>query len=312
MQDYAFRETRPKSNHYLKLGFLIFLLLIFLGFLKRNTGTNQTIISPLPETIISFFSQKQAKPKDNESLLSEIKTMTEKVGGSWAIYVYDLKTNQGFGINESAIFTAASVNKVHILAVLYFLADKGEVDLDQQITLQASDIQDYGTGSIRYDPPGTTYSLKTLARLMMEKSDNTAAFLLGRQVIGFAKIQNLINSWGLTQTDMENNKTSLLDMAKIFTKIYRGEVTTKPLTTEMLGFMDNSDFEDRIPALLPKDIKVYHKTGNEIGNVHDVGIVTLEKSPYLIGVFTADVTDEAQTSQTIAQISKLVFDYFTP
>ena len=68
------------------------------------------------------------------------------------------------GINESVIFTAASVNKVPILAALYEEAQKGNVDFNRVITLQASDIQDYGTGSIRYDPPGTTYSVKTLAQ----------------------------------------------------------------------------------------------------------------------------------------------------
>ncbi|MBI4999566.1 serine hydrolase [Candidatus Gottesmanbacteria bacterium] len=171
------------------------------------------------------------------------------------------------------------------------------------------DIQDYGTGSIRYDPPGTTYSLKTLARLMMEKSDNTAAHLLGRQIIGFDKIQELLKTWGLTQTTMEENKTSLLDMNKLFLKIYRGEISSQALSAEMLGFMDGSDFEDRIPVLLPKETKVYHKTGDEIGNIHDVGIVELDKKVYFIGVLTDDIVDEEGARQLIAQISKMVFEY---
>lgn len=308
MQDYAFREPKSKKTNYLRWFIVIFLILLFLGFLKRSlTGEkDQGIVSPLPEGIISIFS---SKPKDQANLLNEIKKIIDKSPGSWSIYVYDLTTNQGFGINETAIFTAASVNKVPILAVLYHLTDKGEIDLDQQVTLQASDIQNYGTGSIRYDPPGTTYSLKTLARLMMEKSDNTAAHLLGRQIIGFDKIQELLDAWGLTQTNMEENKTSLGDLLKLFLKIYRGELAGQALTAEMIGFMDDSDFEDRIPALLPKGTKVYHKIGDEVGNIHDVGIVELDKGTYFIGVLTSDIVDELAAKKTIAQISKLVFKY---
>jgi beta-lactamase class A len=307
MQDYGFPQPKSKKTNYLRWFLAVFLILLFLGFLKRNLGSqNQQIVSPLPEEIFSLFSQK---PKDPTSLLSEIKKIIDKFPGSWSVYFYDLTTNQGFGINETAIFTAASVNKVPILASLYYLAGRNAIDLDQQVTLQVSDIQDYGTGSIRYDPPGTTYSLKTLARLMMEKSDNTAAHLLGRQIIGFEKIQKLVDTWGLTQTDMEENKTSLVDMNKLFLKMYRGEITNQALTSEMIGFMDDSDFEDRIPALLPKGVKVYHKTGDETGNIHDVGIVELPNHPYFIGILTSDVSDEAQTKQTIAQISKMVFEY---
>ncbi|MBI4991440.1 serine hydrolase [Candidatus Gottesmanbacteria bacterium] len=207
------------------------------------------------------------------------------------------------------MITAASVNKIAILAALYFLAGKGEIDLEKIVILQQEDIQDYGTGTIRYDPTGTPYSLKTLARLMMEKSDNTAAYLLGNVTIGIDKIQQLVDSWGLTQTNIMDNKTSAKDMGLLLTKMYLGQITTKPLTLEMFGFMDKSDFDDRIAAGIPEGIKVYHKTGDEIGKIHDAGIVVLPNHPYYIGIFSTDITDEEDTKRTEAQISDLVFNY---
>jgi len=313
MQDYSYIKHKPQNKLFFKWCILLFFILLLLGFIKRNFGNaNQEITSPLPQvgglekSIISFFSQK---PKDSRILLANIKKLTDAVGGSWSIYVYDLSNDQGFGINETTIYNAASVNKIPLLASLYYLAGKGEINLDQQVTLQAEDIQDYGTGSIRYDPPGTTYSIKTLARLMIEKSDNTAAYIIGRQIIGMDKIQKLVEDWGLTQTDMENDKTSLVDMAKLLTKMYQKEITSEPLTLEMLGFMDKSDFEDRIPGQIPKEIKIYHKTGDGPGNIHDIGIVMLDKHPFIIGFFTADITDNKTATSTIARISKMVFEF---
>ena len=109
------------------------------------------------------------------------------------------------GINQNMGFIAASVNKIPILAAVYYFANQGEIDLDQKITIQASDIQDYGTGIIRYEQPGVIYSLKTLARLMMEKSDNTAAYVLTHRVIGQNELQEMVEAWGLTGTNVKTN-----------------------------------------------------------------------------------------------------------
>ena len=109
---------------------------------------------------------------------------------------------------------------------------------------------------------------------------------------------------------MINNKTSNTDKAKIMQLIYEGKIASPGLTMEILDFMDDSDFEDRIPAMLPKDIKIYHKIGNEIKAVHDVAVVELAGNPYYIGVLSMDNPDEADSIKTIAQISKLVFDFF--
>jgi len=115
----------------------------------------------------------------------------------------------------------------------------------------------------------------------------------------------------LTQTDMVENKSSVKDMSILMIKMYHGEITTPPLTTEMMGFMDKSDFDDRIPAGLPENVKFYHKTGDEIGKIHDAGIIDLKNRPYFLGVFTTDMKDEVKTKKAIANISKIVFEYMT-
>jgi len=153
------------------------------------------------------------------------------------------------------------------------------------------------------------YSLKTLAKLAIEQSDNTAAYVLGNYTVGIDKTQSLVNAWGLTQTDIVNNKTSNLDIARLFEKIYNGDLTSPSSTKELLAYFKDTDFEDRLPALLPKTVSVYHKIGNEIAVLHDAGIVTDSKTTYYIGVFTNDITDEKETEKIIAEISKLTYDY---
>lgn len=276
-------------------------------FAKEKT---RSFVSPIQNDaytkVLGIFSVR----KDPAALKKQIQTAVGNTFKNYSVYVVDYRSNFSMGINESEQFTAASVNKLPIMAALYDQAQNGNVNFDQVITLQPDDIQDYGTGSIRYDPPGTTYTVKTLVRLMMQKSDNTAAFLLGNYTVELPTVQSMINSWGLTQTDMANNKTSNKDMELLMHKIFSGNVANPSATAEMLGFMRDSDFENRIPGDLPHDVTVYHKTGDgETGEVHDVGIVTHGSSAYYIGLLTSDAGDATEASKLEAKISKIVYDF---
>ena len=271
----------------------------------------QPIISPIPEQteqskpLIALFTKKKS-PQD---LLEKIDNVVGDTIKNYSVLVDDLTKPFRAGIGENEIYVAASINKIPILAALYYYAEKGDIDLDEVITLQTADIQDYGTGSLRYERPGATYSIKTLAKLMIKQSDNTAAYILANHIMGYDKLQAIVNQWGLTQTDMTVNKTSNKDMATLFRKIYENKITNKANTDEMLSFFKDTDFETRLPALLPKGVTVYHKIGSEVRNVHDVGIVTFGKVAYYIGVFTNEVTDEPEAEKIIANISKLVYEY---
>ncbi len=292
--------------------FVVFCLLFTAVITFITTPRSGPIVSPIPDDpkttqapIFHVFSTK----KDKTELKRKIQEAVQNTWDNYSVYVVDYSSDFSVSINETEVFAAASVNKIPIMAALYEEAGKGNVDFDKQITIQAADVQDYGTGSIRYDPPGSTYSIKTLARLMMQKSDNTAAYVLANYVVGLSKIQSLVTGWGLTQTDMIDNKTSNKDMELLMDKIYTGKIANAAMTQEMLGFMKDSDFEDRIPALLPSDTTIYHKIGTTEGGIHDVGIVINDKTKYYIGIFTADIVNEEEAVLLLAKISKVVFDY---
>ncbi|MBI4039300.1 serine hydrolase [Candidatus Daviesbacteria bacterium] len=289
---------RRRSHSYNKLFFLILLAALVTLFILRGPIESRINDAGQP-------TRPTTQPIETQfAVVDQIKKIINSQSGTYAIYFYDLSTNSSWGINEKTVITAASVAKLPILAALYYQAEKKQADLDDLVTVQSGDLQE-GTGMLQ---SGQIYSVKTLARLMMEKSDNTAGHLLA-VYLGVDNVQKLVDEWGLRQTVMADNQTSPYDMAKLLTKIYRAEIAGQALTDEMMGFMDDSDFEDRLPALLPKDVKVYHKIGTEVNSIHDVGIINLAQRPYILGVFTHGISDEAQTVSTIAKISQIVFDY---
>lgn len=279
------------------IGILIYTIIVLL--IGRN-------LSFLPR----FYTAQSVKSATT-SLEKELKEFVKSKPGTYSIYYKDLHSDATIDILSNQVYTGASINKTYIIAVLYNLAKDNKIDLNQRIVVQKEDIQDYGTGSLRYEKPGKAYSLKTLAKLSMQQSDNTAAYIIANR-IGRDTIQKTINSWGISQTSMANNQTSLSDLFIVFNKLYLEEITTQALTKELLEFMRNTDFEDRLSFLLPKDAKMYHKTGDAEGGVHDAGIVEYGKSLYFIGVLTNDISDrEKETKSAIAEISKKIFDKVT-
>jgi beta-lactamase class A len=306
-------RKKMRRRKLIRLYFIIFLIVAIPVFFRlKNPTASRLLVSPVPDDpLIMETAPVKASTDDRDPAELEhlIKTGIGNEWTNYSIVVTDMNGPFSMDIGGTVIYTAASVNKIPILTALYYGFQNGTVDPDTTITLQRADIQDYGTGSMRYASPGTTYSIKTLARLMIEQSDNTAAYILSNHVLGLNTIQKLMDSWGLAQTDMVNNKTSNLDQQKLFDRIFSEKVASRALTMEMLGYLGNSDFNDRLPALLPKQVPVYHKIGTEVGNIHDVGIVGLTDRPYYIGVFVGDVSREEQTVKKISEISKAVYDY---
>lgn len=283
-------------------------LFILYSFILILIGRN---LSFLPEFDIGRDLQKTEDLRKNV-----IEKFLKEEHGTYSIYYKDLKTGQEFGINENKVLTAGSLNKLLIISYLYNLARDNKINLEDKITIQKKDIQDYGTGSLRYTGAGKPYALKTLTLLSLEQSDNTAAYVLSIK-LGEDKIQEYGKKLGLASTNMANNKTTARDMGKILELIYSRKITSDPLTWELLDFMKDTDFEDRLVRDLPDSVSVYHKAADVTNMVHDVGIIDPLRegdrgasggSPFILAVLTSDIKDEEETKRVIGKVAKFIYD----
>jgi len=311
---YVGKRTKWKRVFWLVITVMTLAIGLRFAFFPRTPS----IISPIPDTPTPTHSQTASPPKifslfKHQKSADELtRNINSVIGDQWndySIVVDDFTSDFSVKLSEGEIFVAASVNKVPILAALYYYAGKGDIDLDSDITIQAADIQDYGTGSIRYEKPGSVYSIKTLAKLMIKQSDNTAAYILANHIIGFDRLTAIVSEWNLTQTDMVANKTSNQDINTLYRMIYDGKITDTAHTQEILSFLKDTDHETRLPAKLPDGVIAYHKIGTEVGIIHDAGVITDGKHTYYLGVFTNGTTEDASTDTLIAEISKNVYEY---
>lgn len=241
------------------------------------------------------------------ALQRSLDAITGQADGSYGISVVDLTSGQELDINATTPMNAASVNKLEILASLYHEVERGRLRVDQTLTTTPTDMQDYGTGVIRYQPVGTSYSVDQLATLLIEQSDNTASYMLS-DLIGVDTIDALIQRWGLHTTSIDKDVSSPQDAARFMALLYQGKLANAVDTRHMLTLLTHTAFNDRIPAGLPGGIPVAHKIGTQVNVENDVAIVLLPGRPYILSVFAKHVTEERAVPVEQA-ISRTVYQF---
>ncbi len=108
-----------------------------------------------------------------------------------------------------------------------------------------------------------------------------------------------------------DNLSSPYDFTQLLVKMYNGELLSKNSTAKAIAIMGDCKFNNRLPAKLPKGVKVYHKTGTICGIVNDAGIIEISpKSHAVVTVFVRNIKPgyATEAAAAIAAISKEVYD----
>ena len=80
----------------------------------------------------------------------------------------------------------------------------------------------------------------------------------------------------------------------------------------MLDVLHDQEFRSGIPAGLPANARVAHKTGEISTVAHDAGIVYLPKrKPYVVAILTEWEPETSGRSPTIAAASYMVYEHLT-
>lgn len=120
-------------------------------------------------------------------------------------------------------------------------------------------------------------------------------------------------SWSLSVED--NDVTTPNEMTQLLELIVNGEAAGSESCEEILAIMRKCQTgQYRIPKYLPsREVVFQRKTGSLPGIRNDVAVATLKSTgeSYVIGCFTMDAEDVYEAEETIASVSREVYDYFT-
>jgi beta-lactamase class A len=279
----------------------------------------------MPPAIASVDRPTSAKPPQPpaperaqavEELRSKLSVISQSHAGTHGVMVFDPYTGKTVSLNADRPFVAASLSKLYALLTLYRAASRGELSLDDKITMRSSDVWAYGTGVLYKHPVGYTMTLRECAKFMIKESDNTAELLLNRY-LEEEKIEAELHRIGADSTRYWHpiNTTTPNDILLVLKKIADPSYTSPQLSAEMLELMTNTSFEDRLPQPLPQETRVAHKIGSYESTYSDAGIVFPEESggkgqEYYIVAFCEGAAQE-EAIETIRDVSLATYQAFS-
>lgn len=224
--------------------------------------------------------------------------------GKYGVFFLDLATDEYFGINDRDPYIAASTSKLPMNLMLYTKFEMGEIDPGHIVQYTEEDFEP-GTGIVQHERFGKEYTIKEASELSIRYSDNCAINMIIR-TLEIEEICQYILDLGGDIYYTDGNKTSPHDLGLIAKELYRLYLKNPDHYGELIHNLETTLWNDRINAMLPDEVKVAHKIGNQIRTVNDVGII-FASHPYVLAVMTEDVEVET-AKENIAIISKMVYD----
>ena len=242
--------------------------------------------------------------------------------GEVSIFIEDLTSRWQIRINQDRLFPSASLVKIPIMAACFYAANEGKIKLDEVLILKTQD-KSLGSGRLKEAPAGTKLSIYNLIESMITESDNTAANMLVQR-LGFNYLNDCFKRLGLKDTNIcremmdfksrkqgQENFTTASDLTFLLERIYYGNLINKFYSEMCLEYLKKQKIRDRIPAKLPPDTEIAHKTGLERGLCHDAGIVFAPKGAFLICVLTKHRYKTAKLAKEfIAQVTLKAYNYY--
>ncbi|WP_072968150.1 serine hydrolase [Thermoanaerobacter uzonensis] len=266
----------------------------------------QKILIPHPPVEVP---QQLNNATNYQELKNNIQALISEYPGKYGVYFIDLNTGQTFEINGYDSFIAASTYKVPLNFYLYTLITDGKIDPNMKVQYTQADYEG-GAGSIQADPVGSYYTIRELSRRSIEESDNIASNMIMR-VVGRDNYIKFMESLGANVIPYNSNVTSPRDM-RMYMENLLNYVKAHPDTAgELMYYLKNTIYNDRISYPIPDEIEVAHKIGNLSNVVNDTAIVFHPTKPYILTVLANNVdgSDDSYAYTVIRQISKMVYDF---
>jgi len=247
------------------------------------------------------------------------------------ISFYDSQTTLNWSYNADAFFHAASTIKLAVLAGVYGEVFHGRLTADAPVHVRnkfASIVDGRPfTLNLEAEPTsevarhlGRTMTVRELAYHMITTSSNFATNLL-IDVVGVPAIQRALEELKIegiillrgVQDEAAfqagvNNQVTAHGLLKLLRMIAEGRAWSPEICGQMLEILLDQRFKSGIPAGLPADAHIAHKTGNISTVHHDAGIIYMgNRNPYFLVILTQFPAD-SKRSGAVAEVSKDLYE----
>ena len=298
-------------------------------FIRAMNNMRKTVVLVLTLVITSCWAQEptdgaaraiRARSEMAESSRTKAKPISDSISYG-ACIMHDGSVS---GINENERFAMHSVMKFpQALCVADYLSRKG-LDLDDTIVVDKADLmQNTWSPMLKQFECKTAFSFAELLELSLGQSDNNASELLLKFCGKPKAVEKYMRKLGfhdihirMTEEQMHKNPAKAIEnystpaeMVRLFEWFYRHKDDNPYLTFIWKTMADCSTGLERIPAAIPTDARIVHKTGTGfpsaegLQDMNDAGIILMPDGSYaIIAIFTMHSPSEEVVANIARQL----------
>lgn len=236
-----------------------------------------------------------------------------------SIFVWDYDTGKYVDIKSSATYSAASIIKIPVLIQLFKSIEANQLTIYDEMALTPY-YKAEGSGDLQNKSLGSKYSIDELARVMIQKSDNSATDMLISAIGGMPDVNSGIRNWGLKNTYVNNwlpdiagtNYTTARDLAVMLYNLDNPGFLNINSREYIIDYMSHVENNRLIQAGLGKGALFIHKTGDIGKMLGDAGIVfTPLGKKYIVIILANRPYNSPLGKDFIQSASKIVYDSIT-
>lgn len=270
-----------------------------------------------------------------ESLQQRITDILATQKGSFAVAFKDLSSGRELFIHEHENFHAASTMKVPVMIEVFKQAMQKKFSVTDSLVVKNEFISIADSSHFSLDPKddsefelykqiGQKKSIYDLVYQMIILSSNFATNMI-IQLVDAKNVTATMRSLGAKDIQVLRgvedqkafdkgiiNTTTAYDLMLILEQVAKGKVVSKKACRAMIKILLDQQFNDIIPAKLPADVKVAHKTGWITGLQHDAGIIFLpDGRRYVLVLLSKNLEDEKAGVDAMATVSEMIYKNLT-
>ena len=207
------------------------------------------------------------------------------LGGDTGVYIKNLVTGEVWQRGEDVPVVAASVIKIPVMIEAFRQAQAGELSLSEIHALEDWERLP-SCGTLKAMHTGIEMTLLDLVKLMIIVSDNAATNIMITRV-GIGNVNRTLRALGCEKTTLNRllfdreasrrgvkNYITAREMGEVLEKLWRGEVVSKEASAQMMDILLDQRLNGKLPFFIDSmGIDIAHKTGEDDGISHDVGVI---------------------------------------
>lgn len=255
---------------------------------------------------------------DTSALRKTLDSISDAHHGIVGYSVIDLENGVRLSRRGDETFPTASLIKVAILVTVFDLVAKGQLSLDDPITLLKID-QVGGSGVSQYFHNGTILTVRDAAWLMMTISDNTATNLLLDRII-IRRVWAKMDSLGLHNTKVHSKSflriasvamdssvkyglgvTTPNEMARLLELMAQGRAVNPSADSTMLEMMEHNTKDTMLQRYID-GARVAHKDG-EVNQTRNECALWYLRNRIIACVLTKENTDQRWVTDNEGEVT---------